>query len=408
MQRAVHGLACVRRGRCGAYLAIGLLLAATAGARPASAAQQTPAARAATPVTTPSNGANGGARRGDAAPAVIPPGDSIGPIEGEAIAITGPMSVEVVHGQVKTVLRSGSDVRVKSGTARIDLVEGGVITICGPAHLSILKAGGAVTVALESGTIHAHLGQSPILTVYTPQIKAQPIPIGDAALDLLAGFDTPGAMCIRAGKGAVRLEQQLSGQSIVIPQMGDVLLSNGQLDSLQTSTGRCVCEVAPMNAPGEPETGTTSGASGTGTEAQPQVSQLATSEDLRKRTFDAKPNLPAPQPQKTAANEAPIYQVIAPPLVYIANAKTQPEFDPAMIILVRRVRVRPTVIFQGRVLDEPGGTAMSTAGASATVSDTAPRPAAAAKPSAKPIPATNPSVVDRVKTFIQKLWTPGS
>jgi len=38
-----------------------------------------------------------------------------------------------------------------------------------------------------------------------------------------------------------------------------------------------------------------------------------------------------------------------PPLVYDANAKVQPEIDPRMIILVRRVRVRPTLIFQGRV-----------------------------------------------------------
>jgi len=42
------------------------------------------------------------------------------------------MSFEVVQGQAKTVLRSGSDVRVKSGAARIDLIEGGQISICGP------------------------------------------------------------------------------------------------------------------------------------------------------------------------------------------------------------------------------------------------------------------------------------
>ena len=66
-----------------------------------------------------------------------PSTDSVGVIDGEAIAVTGPMHVETLNGQVKTVLRSGSDIRVKSGTARIDLVEGGQITICGPAHLSV-------------------------------------------------------------------------------------------------------------------------------------------------------------------------------------------------------------------------------------------------------------------------------
>jgi len=38
-----------------------------------------------------------------------------------------------------------------------------------------------------------------------------------------------------------------------------------------------------------------------------------------------------------------------PPLIYDANAKVQPEVDPKMIVLVRRVRVRPTLIFRGRV-----------------------------------------------------------
>ena len=37
-----------------------------------------------------------------------PAGDSVGTIEGDAIALQGPMNVEVVHGQVKTMLRSGN------------------------------------------------------------------------------------------------------------------------------------------------------------------------------------------------------------------------------------------------------------------------------------------------------------
>src|SRR5271165_2590009 len=104
------------------------------------------------------------------------PADTVGAIEGEAIAVSGPMTMEVVRGQVKTVLRSGSDIRVKSGTARIDLVEGGQITICGPAHLSVLKSGIALTVALDTGTIHAHIAGRPTLTIYTPQIQARSIP----------------------------------------------------------------------------------------------------------------------------------------------------------------------------------------------------------------------------------------
>ncbi len=91
--------------------------------------------------------------------------------------------------------------------------------------------------------------------------------------------------------------------------------------------------------------------------------------------------------------------MIVPPLVYIANAKVQPEIDPSMIILVRRVRVRPTVIFQGRVLDEP-------VIAPATVAASTRDPAIPSTPAKAPAsaPPAAPSVVDKVKTFIQKLW----
>src|ERR1041385_3205934 len=89
------------------------------------------------------------------APTQEPQGEIIGTIEGQAIALKGPMSVQVVGNEVKTLLRSGADVRVKTGQARIELNGGGSITICGPAHISMLKAANSLTVALDSGTIHA-------------------------------------------------------------------------------------------------------------------------------------------------------------------------------------------------------------------------------------------------------------
>ncbi|PYT49032.1 MAG: hypothetical protein DMG43_16345, partial [Acidobacteria bacterium] len=171
-----------------------------------------------------------------------PLSDTVGTIDGALIAISGPMSVEVVHGLTKTILRSGSDVRVKSGSARIDLVEGGQITICGPAHFSVLKSGNSLTVALDTGTIHVYIEREPALTIYTPQIQAQTVAIGDGPQDALFGFDMEGAMCMRANQGAVRIEQQLTGQSVLIPQGGDVLFLNGQLDTVRNSAGHCSCE----------------------------------------------------------------------------------------------------------------------------------------------------------------------
>jgi len=68
-----------------------------------------------------------------------------------------------------------------------------------------------------------------------------------------------------------------------------------------------------------------------------------------------------------------------PPLIYDANAKVQPEIDPKMIVLVRRVRVRPTLIFQGRV--EGVGRRCPHAGAASAAAASASKPAAPASDS---------------------------
>jgi len=318
-----------------------------------------------------------------AAPRPDDPGtDAVGVIDGESIAVSGPMRVETVHGQVKTMLRSGSDVRVKSGTARIDLVEGGWISACGPAHFSVLKSAGSLTVALDSGTIHAHIEGDPSLTIYTPQIQAQTISIGGGQQDILVGFDSPGAMCIRANRGAVRLEQQLTGQSIVVPQAGNVLVLNGQLDSLRTSAGHCACEPQMAKATSSPDV---------------EVSRPATTQELHEKTVEPKTAMQTAPAEKSSAKEEPIYQVFMPPLVYDANAKVQPEFDPKMIVLIRRIRVRPTLIFQGRVEGEMVAAVVPP-----------PPPAPPAANSSKPAARANDSFVDRVRTFVRKLWSRGS
>jgi hypothetical protein len=311
-----------------------------------------------------------------------PLGDAVGAIEGDSISIEGPMSVEVVHGQARTVLRSGSDVRVKAGQARIELVEGGQILICGPAHFSVLKSGGALTVALESGTIHGHLENDLELTVYTPQIQARPISIGNGPEDLLVGLDTAGTMCIRAIKGAVRIEQQLTGQSVLVPQSGEVSLSNGQIESLRTATGNCTCEEEVVAKPAPPPT---------------EVSVLATSEEIKKAAEERKADAPLATAAAPAEKQEPIYQVFMPPLRYDANTKVQPEFDPSLIVLVRRVRVRPTLIFQGKVEGDP------------VVAQVIPPPAppAGQKHDATQKPADD-STWDRVKSYWHKLWSPSS
>ncbi len=184
-------------------------------------------------------------------------------------------------------------------------------------------------------------------------------------------------MCIRATRGAIRVEQQLTGQSVLIPQAGDVLLLNGQLDGLRSSAGHCACELQIAKT----------------TRPQPEVSQLASAEEMRKQVIAAKANAQPTPVGPPSAKEEPIYQVFMPPLVYDANAKVQPEIDPRMVVLVRRVRVRPTLIFQGRV-------------EGVAVASVTPPPAATNAP--KSAAPSSASFVDRVRNFVRKLWTGSS
>jgi len=119
---------------------------------------------------------------------------------------------------------------------------------------------------------------------------------------------------------------------------------------------------------------------------------------MHKQVLAAKPH---PQPATVdppPAKEEPIYQVFMPPLVYDANAKVQPEVDPRMIVLVRRVRVRPTLIFQGRV----EGVAV------AAVAPPPPHAPPASSSARKPAAPASDSFVHRVRSFVRKLWPSGS
>lgn len=309
--------------------------------------------------------------------------EPVGTVEGEAISVQGPMSVSVVDGRVKTMLRSGGEVRVKSGRATIDLIEGGKIAVCGPAHLSLLKSAGALTVALDSGTIHTFVDQEPSLTIYTALLQAKPIAIGGAPQETLVGLDAQGGLTVRSIAGAVRIEQQLTGQSIVVPQNADVLLGNGQLNGMKPGLGHAACELGEVKM------------------QQPtaQVSVPATTEEMKQNHLNnAKPNLPVAN-AKDAPDDGPIYKVLLAPMRYDANLKAQQPADPNLVVLMRRVRVRPTLIFEGRVEGD------------ALVAQSHPAPPVNAAPKPNPAPATpaagqtpSPTVADRVRSLWKRVW----
>ncbi|HEY4817488.1 MAG TPA: hypothetical protein VIH67_08650 [Candidatus Acidoferrum sp.] len=346
--------------------------------------------------------------------------DTVGAIEGEAISVQGPLNIEVVQGRTRTILRSGSDIHVNSGQARIDLVEGGQIAVCGPAHFSVLKSVNLLTVALDTGIIHARIERQPALTIYTAQIQAKPFAISDAPQDVLVGFDQTGAMCLRADSGAVRVEQQLTAQSIVVPQAGEVLITNGQLETLRSGATHCACElqlaktlpppleVSPAANPQEIKASKNAAAPRDIPKAAPketpaEISRLATPREIEKRKTEAAPTETPKPAKKETPDDGPVYQVYMPPLSYDATAKLQPDnFDPQLIVLVRRVRVRPTLIFQGQVKDAP---VLTQNNPPAAPPKTLATPTPQNQQAQQKNPQPNNSIFARIRAFFRSLFS---
>ena len=264
---------------------------------------------------------------------------TVGRIEGEDIAVKGAISVEVESGWSATMLASGSEVTVRSGRARLALVEGGEISVCGPAHFSVLKSGGALTLALDYGRVHTRLQHPLPISIYTPMIVATPIGVADWPRDATVGLDAAGAMCVLAERGAVRIEQQFTGQSLLVPQSGEVQLAGGQLESLRGSSGGCQCEVLVAKSEARPA---------------PKLPELSVPAPARPVEL-SRPAEKSGKPEtrenlKPPATEEPIYQVLMPPIMFNANAPAPPPGpSPEMILLIREARVQPALVFHGRV-----------------------------------------------------------
>jgi hypothetical protein len=251
----------------------------------------------------------------------------VGRLYGDDVVVQGAIGFESENGFSTALLASGSDITVRAGRARIELTAGGEIAICGPAHLTLLESGGAVTLALDYGQVRPQVDAQVALTVFTPMIVATPVAIGGGARDLTLGIDQQGAMCALTSRGAARIEQQLSGQSVLLPQGGEINLTGGQLGTLRSVSGSCNCEllVTRNTAPRRIE-----------------LSVPVPATPARPRT-----EVPPPPPPRT---EEPIYRVYMPPLTFDSSSpEPPPDPDPAGILLVRELAPLPELFFLGRV-----------------------------------------------------------
>jgi len=268
-------------------------------------------------------------------------------------ALTAGPGIHVVNGSVVTV---------HSGQARMTLASGGHLDICGPAKFTVLESGGAITLALSFGSVHAQLPASVSLRIFTPTIVATPLGIGDAARNVTVSLSLDTSLCVLADSGAIQLEQQFTGEKLIVPQAGEFSLASGKLAPIPGAAESCHCDVAqpipeeePLALPLErasaaPETKPSSGVNSEPSPAAPPAMPLIESSALahpdeshpivrsREQTSPAAPSVP-----ESAAN------VVMPALVFSASAPISPDMGPDVILLARQARVEPEWNFDGHV-----------------------------------------------------------
>ena len=188
------------------------------------------------------------------AQAAPPPGTGpIARIEGDDIALHGEVNLVHETGRSFAELSSGSEVTVRSGRARIELLGGGEIGICGPAKFSLLRSGATLTLALDYGHIDALLNEAQAVTIYTPLAVATPVPISGGTDELRLGLEQTGKMCLYAARGAVRVQPQFGDEPVVVPQDVEAAFTEGHLDSVAKAPHTCACDaLAAFAAPPAP------------------------------------------------------------------------------------------------------------------------------------------------------------
>ncbi|MGH9571987.1 MAG: hypothetical protein ACRD40_00435 [Candidatus Acidiferrales bacterium] len=270
--------------------------------------------------------------------------DVIARIQGSSISINGQLLTPV---STLVSVMNGNVVTVHSGEANMRLVDGGEVSVCGPARFTVLaNADGAITLALDFGRMHVELPTTVSLRVLTPMIVATPIEIEGGKRDVIVGLDQNNSLCVLAATGAVQLEQQFSGQRMIVPQSGDFSLQNGQLVPVVDVGGSCKCAQVPMVTPGQ--------ASGPALETAMAILPAADTHPVAQ---------PGPQqiPQPPAVAE-PAYKIELPPMVYSSAMPSPPDVPTEeTAVLIREVHDQADWEFSGRVETPDFARAMSRA-----------------------------------------------
>jgi hypothetical protein len=260
---------------------------------------------------------------------IAPTTEAIGNLVGDDVTVKGAISFDVAGGRSSALLASGSEITVRSGKARIDLGEDDTIAVCGPAHFTIIKSGGTFTLALDYGEVHPQLTSAVALTIYMPLIVATPVAIGPGPRDLTIGLDQSGSLCAITARGAMRIEQQLAGQGMLVPQGGQVSFNGSELNTVRSSSQACSCELLVV-------ADTVKKQLTMNLQVQPPVQPAA-----------SRPAAPPPTP-----SDAPVYRITVP-LTFDARTPAPPAADPPTIVLDEEARLQPKLDFEGDVQAAP-------------------------------------------------------
>ena len=270
------------------------------------------------------------------------PANIIAHIQGNDVSLNDQM---LIRASTFASVANGNVVTVHSGEATMRLVDGGEISICGPAKFTVLaNSDGAITLALDFGRMHADLPASIDLRVLTPAIVATPIDIAGGKRDITVGLDQNDSLCVLATLGAVQLEQQFSGQRMMVPESADFSLQSGQLIPIADMGGSCQCAL-PQIVPAGPADQATE----TAVEIPPPSVAHPVAPDSRQ------------QPVEPPAVAAPVERIDLP-LVYSSALPPHPDVPtPETAALIRDIHDDPDWEFTGRVAAPDFARAMSRA-----------------------------------------------
>jgi hypothetical protein len=301
---------------------------------------------------------------------------------------------------------NGTVVTVHSGQALLTLFEGGQVGICGPAKLTVLMLGDAITLALNFGRVRVELPAKTALRIFTPTIIGTPLDISGGARDVTVGLSLDDSLCVLATSGAIQLEHQFTGEKLIVPQAGEFFLNAGRLMPIAGTPGSCQCTAAEQNLPTPVRPPTpeyavtvtpriapapapvTPPAAAATSPAPPPAAPTPEPEHVVVVTPPTAPQPaqipppvaaepePAPEtspsievgvlakaneehpvvpPAKNAAPASPpstpVYLAVLPPMTYMAGMPARPP-DPAadIVLLVREAQVSPEWEFSGHVL----------------------------------------------------------